>query len=124
LRQAKKLESLGVLAGGIAHDFNNLLTSILGNTDLASEQVPATSSVRENLLGIESATRRAAELCKQIVAYSGKGRLLVRPLDLRSMLEEMSNILAATLGRTSRPDTISRSVFPRSRRTPPRYDRS
>ncbi len=98
LRQAQKLESLGVLAGGIAHDFNNLLTSILGNTDLASEQVPATSSVRENLLGIESATRRAAELCKQMLAYSGKGRLLVRPLDLRSMLEEMSNILAATLG--------------------------
>ena len=79
--QAQKLESLGVLAGGIAHDFNNLLMAILGNADLAQAELSATSPVRHYLSDIENSARRAAELARQMLAYSGKGRFVVEPVD-------------------------------------------
>jgi len=71
--QAQKLESLGVLAGGIAHDFNNLLTTILGNADLASAELSPDNPARGFLDDIERASRRAADLCRQMLAYLGKG---------------------------------------------------
>jgi nitrogen-specific signal transduction histidine kinase/ActR/RegA family two-component response regulator len=101
VQQAQKLESLGVLAGGIAHDFNNLLTSILGNADLALEQITPSSSARENLQGIETASRRAAELCRQLLAYSGKGRFQVRPIDLQQIVEEMAHLLFVSISKNA-----------------------
>jgi signal transduction histidine kinase/CheY-like chemotaxis protein len=97
VQQAQKLESLGVLAGGIAHDFNNLLTGILGNTEMALQDAPPASPVRENLTGIESAARRAADLASQMLAYSGKGAFLIEPLDLTVMIEDMSHLLRAAV---------------------------
>ncbi len=82
LTQAKTLESLGALAGGVAHDFNNLLTSVLGNTDLALAHVPPSSPARAYLKHIEHAAHRAAELTRQMLAYSGRGQFLMRPLSL------------------------------------------
>src|SRR5207253_2163693 len=78
LQQAQKLESLGVLAGGIAHDFNNLLTGVLGNVSLAAEEIPANSPAHCYLAQIEKTASRAAELCRQMLAYSGKGRFDVK----------------------------------------------
>ena len=66
--QAQKLESLGVLAGGIAHDFNNLLTTILGNTDVARSMLTADHPARPFLDDVELASRRAADLCREMLA--------------------------------------------------------
>jgi len=75
LLDMQKLESLGVLAGGIAHDFNNLLTAILGNAQLARLQLQGSSPLQQNLLEIERTSIQAADLCKQMLASSGLGRM-------------------------------------------------
>jgi PAS domain S-box-containing protein len=95
----QKLESLGVLAGGIAHDFNNLLTGILGNADLALAELSPLAPARESLEAIEAAARRAAELCRQLLAYSGKGRFLVQPLNLMELVQEMGHLLAVSISK-------------------------
>ena len=97
LRHAQKLESLGVLAGGIAHDFNNLLVAILGNADLALTEMPPHVAQRAYLEGIRTASQRAAELTNQMLAYSGKGRFVVRALDLNAVVEEMGHLLAVSI---------------------------
>jgi signal transduction histidine kinase/CheY-like chemotaxis protein len=93
VQHAQKLESLGVLAGGIAHDFNNLLLAILGNADLALLDMSPVSPVRQNVEEIKKASQRAAELAKQMLAYSGKGRFVVEAIDLSEVIEEMSHML-------------------------------
>ncbi len=95
----QKLESLGVLAGGIAHDFNNILTTVLGNADLALMQLPPSSPVRENVERIERAASRAAELARQMLAYSGKGHFIIEKLDLNSLVEEMTQILNVSISK-------------------------
>ncbi len=99
LRYVQKLESLGVLAGGIAHDFNNLLMVILGNTDLAMLEVSPVAPIRTHLEAIERAARRAAELCKQMLAYSGKGKFVVMTLDLNEVLQEMGHMLEVSISK-------------------------
>ncbi len=96
---AQKMESLGVLAGGVAHDFNNLLVGILGNADLAMLELPAGSPVRLHVASIEHAARRAADLARQLLAYSGKGRFVVERLDMRALIEDMAHLMDATIAR-------------------------
>ena len=91
--QVQKLESLGVLAGGIAHDFNNILMAVIGNCDLAQRRLNETSPAMENLRQIKLATSKAADLSNQMLAYSGKGKFVVEPLDLSRIIEEMEQIL-------------------------------
>jgi len=100
--QAQKLESLGVLAGGIAHDFNNLLMGILGNTDLALSEISLISPARESLLEIERISRRAADLCQQLLAYSGLGKLIVEPVDLQEIIEEMTHLLEVSISKKAK----------------------
>ena len=99
IQHTQKLESLGILAGGIAHDFNNLLMSVLGNADLALNELSPVSPVREYIADIESAAIRAADLCRQMLAYSGKGRFVVEALDLRELVEEMAHILEVSVSK-------------------------
>jgi PAS domain S-box-containing protein len=99
IKETQKLESLGALAGGIAHDFNNILMVILGNADLAREALPEPSPARENLVEIGTACRRAAELCRQMLAYSGKGRFVVEPLDLSALVSDMGHLLEASVSK-------------------------
>jgi len=99
MQHAQKLESLGVLAGGIAHDFNNLLVGILGNASLALMDVPADSELHELLSDVETAALRAADLTKQMLAYSGRGRFVVRPLDLSAMVTEMAQLLHTVISK-------------------------
>jgi PAS domain S-box-containing protein len=101
MRAAQKLESLGVLAGGIAHDFNNLLLGILGNAGLALAELPDDSPARQTVAQIELAGLRAAELTNQMLAYAGKSRFVVGPLDLSLLVEEMAHLLAATVPATA-----------------------
>jgi len=97
LEHIQRLESLGVLAGGIAHDFNNLLTAIMGNAALAKMQVDRLSPATPLLSNIEQASDRAAALCKQMLAYSGKGKFIVEPVNLTHMVREMMNLLEVSI---------------------------
>ncbi len=100
IRHSQKLESLGVLAGGIAHDFNNLLTAIMGNCGLAIMQIPDEGkSLRKNLANIEKASTRAADLCRQLLAYSGKGQFIVEAINLNDMVEDMTHLLEVSLSK-------------------------
>ncbi|MDP2104990.1 MAG: PAS domain S-box protein, partial [Desulfobulbaceae bacterium] len=74
----QKLETLGVMAGGIAHDFNNLLMAIQGNLDLAKMDIPLDSPSLAFLDNCMKAIRRAADLTRQMLAYSGKGHFLIQ----------------------------------------------
>lgn len=97
--QAQKLESLGVLAGGIAHDFNNLLTMVLGNANLARTAMAPSSPAAGHLAEIEKASRRAAELCRQMLAYSGKGRFVSERLNLSEVVEDMAHMLEISVSK-------------------------
>ena len=98
LQETQKLESLGVLAGGIAHDFNNLLTGILGNANLARLDLPpGCANVHASLDNLEQATMRAADLCKQMLAYAGRGRFIVQPLNLSQLVRETGELLNVSL---------------------------
>ncbi|MBN1611880.1 MAG: response regulator [Polyangiaceae bacterium] len=97
--QAQKLESLGVLAGGIAHDFNNLLTSILGNADLALGELSPDARAREHVQDVVRASRRAAELCRQMLAYSGKGHFVVQSVSINDVVEEMTQLLLVSISK-------------------------
>jgi two-component system cell cycle sensor histidine kinase/response regulator CckA len=99
MQQTQKLESLGVLAGGIAHDFNNILASILGNASLGLEELPPFAPGRESLEAIEGSARRAAELCRQMLAYSGKGRFLIEPLRLDELVTGLSPLLKTSISK-------------------------
>ncbi|MBT3201389.1 MAG: PAS domain-containing protein [Phycisphaerales bacterium] len=99
VQHAQKLESLGVLAGGIAHDFNNLLMAILGNADLAMDELAPHAPARENIQEIEKASKRAAELAKQMLAYSGKGRFVIEPINLNEFVEEMAHLLEVSISK-------------------------
>ncbi|GFO58143.1 hypothetical protein GMST_04680 [Geomonas silvestris] len=93
-QQAQKLESLGVLAGGVAHDFNNILAIISGYCSLLAvepERVP------DYLPEIVNATERAAELCRQMLAYAGKTQFAMSHVDLTTLVDEMVRMLKATL---------------------------
>jgi PAS domain S-box-containing protein len=93
LLEGQKLESLGLLAGGVAHDFNNLLTGILGNANLARFHLPAGSSLHAHLHAIETASLRAAELCRQMLAYAGKGRFVIETINLNTLAEGLVPLL-------------------------------
>jgi PAS domain S-box-containing protein len=99
LMETAKLESLGVLAGGIAHDFNNLLTGILGNASLARQELPPASLGQPMLDQIETAARRAADLCKQMLAYSGKGRFVVQRLNVNKLIEDTTHLLQISIAK-------------------------
>ncbi len=95
LRQTQKLDSLGVLAGGIAHDFNNLFTAMLGNVNLAEIHAGKNSPALTYLKSLEAAVLRAADLAKQMLAYSGKGHFVITPASLSNVVTDMTKLLAA-----------------------------
>lgn len=99
LEETQRLESLGVLAGGIAHDFNNLLTGVLGNASLARMVLPQGDEAQKYLAQIEAVTIRAADLCKQMLAYSGKGRFTVQLLDVSAIVEETTQLLHISIAK-------------------------
>ena len=99
IRQAQKLESLGLMAGGIAHDFNNLLTPILGDASLALIDLPPDSDVRPRLERIQKAAQRAAMLTNQLLDYAGRGSLVTEPLDLSRLVAELGELLELTVAR-------------------------
>lgn len=100
LLETQKLESLGLLAGGIAHDFNNLLTTILGNAGLALMDLEPAAPARQSIAQIEIATQHAADLTRQLLAYAGKAHFVVQPLNLNTIVEEMTHLLQVSIPKT------------------------
>jgi len=96
--QAQKLESLGVLAGGLAHDFNNFLASMLGSADLARLELASDHPAREHLETIREAGSTAAALCRQLLAYAGKGRFQVEHAHISEIVNSQARILRASTG--------------------------
>jgi len=101
-RQAQKMESLGVLAGGIAHDFNNLLSAILGNLNLAQMLLPRGDQAEPFLEKVEKTVLRASDLTQQMLAYSGRGRFEVQPLDLNHAVTEIGHLLSVSISKTAK----------------------
>jgi two-component system, cell cycle sensor histidine kinase and response regulator CckA len=99
VQEAQRMESLAVLAGGVAHDFNNLLVGILGNADLARRELDPGSPADACLEGIDLAARRAADLARQMLAYSGRGHFVVEPLELDTMLREIGGLLETSISK-------------------------
>lgn len=98
LQSTHRLESMGVMARGVAHDFNNLLMVILGNAELAMLDLPPGADAT-TLNEIATASRRAGELCNQLLAYAGEGDLLLSPLHVGDLVSEMRPLLEATVSR-------------------------
>ncbi len=99
LQDAQKLESLGVMAGGIAHDFNNLLTAIIGNANLAMMQSSEISPIQKYLQNIENTSMQAADLCKQMLAYSGRGKFVIQTINMSSLINDMIPLLQISLNK-------------------------
>ena len=93
IQQAQRLESLGLMAGGIAHDFNNILVSVLGSASQAANEAPRGSPVHPHLDTIVAGARQAADLCKQMLAYSGRGRFIIEPIDLSARVRDLSRLI-------------------------------
>ncbi len=97
LMQVQRRQVLGDLAGGVAHDFNNLLMAVLGNLDLALQDVPAISPAIEPMQDAIRAARRAAQLSMQMAMYTGHTVLRTEEFDLSSLVEESVPLLRSTL---------------------------
>ncbi|MBM3984032.1 MAG: PAS domain S-box protein, partial [Planctomycetes bacterium] len=97
MQDTQRLEALGVLAGGVAHDFNNLLAGVLGHAELAVAALPDDHPARAHLATVLSGVAQAGGLTRQLLAYSGKGRFLLRSLDLNDLIGQTTELLRLTL---------------------------
>lgn len=97
LRQSHKVEAVGTLASGISHDFNNILGIIVGNADLASDDIPEGHPAHECLEDIKIASLRAAEVIKQLLNFSRKRELNRSPVNIKSVVEESIKLLRSSL---------------------------
>ncbi|MDP6716593.1 MAG: PAS domain S-box protein, partial [SAR202 cluster bacterium] len=98
LAQSQKMEAVGQLAGGIAHDFNNLLTAIVGYADLASMDQRQTDSTDRYVRGIKTAAERAAELTRQLLAFSRRQVIVPVVLDLNALILDLNSMLRRIIG--------------------------
>jgi PAS domain S-box-containing protein len=105
LRQAQKMESVGRLAGGVAHDFNNLLTAIMGNTDMAMAVTEPGGKIQSKLEVIMKASESAADLTRQLLAFSRKQVIEPQVIDLNDIIRYMSKMLARMIGENIRLTT-------------------
>jgi PAS domain S-box-containing protein len=110
--EAQRLESLAMLTGGVAHDFNNLLVVILGNSRMALADAPPDSALHSRLARIRAAAELGAGLTEQMLAYSGKSGVALKPLDLSYLVEEMADLLRAAVSERCRLDL---ELAPRTR---------
>ncbi|MFZ4620735.1 MAG: PAS domain S-box protein [Bacteroidota bacterium] len=102
LRQAQKLESIGTLAGGIAHDFNNLMNAVLGQSALALQKLSKENPAAANIQKAIKASERVADLTKQLLAYSGRGKFVIDEIDLNMLVKENVQILGVSIPKTAK----------------------
>lgn len=97
MAQAEKMAAVGQLAGGIAHDFNNILTGILGSVELVRFRDDLPSDVKPDLESIQKLSKRAAALVRQILDFSRKSMVEMRPLDMAAVVAESMGMLRHTI---------------------------
>ena len=97
LQQAQKMESIGTLAGGIAHDFNNILSIILGNTELAIDDVPEWSPARLNLEEVQAASIRAKDVVRQLLSFARKTEYERKPIRVAPIIKEFLKLLRSSI---------------------------
>ena len=102
VQETQRLESLGLLAGGIAHDFNNLLGIILGELELAAQDLGAPHPTMRRLVRAMETCESAAGLCREMQAFSGQGPFMLRPVALNEALREGLRMLELSVGHRSR----------------------
>ncbi|MGM0417853.1 MAG: PAS domain S-box protein [Thermodesulfobacteriota bacterium] len=98
LRHNQKIESIGRLAGGVAHDFNNMLSIIIGNTEMVYETMEDENPYKNHLIEIKKASKRSAELTKQLLAFARKQTIDPKILDLNTTIEKMLQMLKRLIG--------------------------
>ncbi len=98
LHQAQKMEAVGRLAGGVAHDFNNMLAVIAGHADLALERTTPDSPLHADLLEIQNAAQRSADLTRQLLAFARKQTIAPKALDLNDTIVGMLKMLGRLIG--------------------------
>ena len=98
LRQAHKMQALGLLTGGVAHDFNNLLAVMLGNLELLDERLAGDPEKRELAGAAIGAARRGAALTQRLLAFARQQPLAPQPVDVAELLDGMSDLLRQSLG--------------------------
>jgi two-component system, cell cycle sensor histidine kinase and response regulator CckA len=114
LRQAHKMEAIGNLAGGIAHEFNNVLGIILGNAELALDDVPDWNPAKGSLREIRKASFRAKDVVRQILSFARKTMTSLKPLEMNTIVKESLKLMRASIptmvdiqpGIPSNPSTI------------------
>jgi len=99
LQQTEYLESLGVLAGGFAHDFNNILMTIMGYAELTINELPSNSNAIKNLENITNASKHAASLCTQLLAYAGKIQGVTAEIFLSEIVEQNKDLLESNVSK-------------------------
>ncbi|ANM31813.1 hypothetical protein ABI59_22995 [Acidobacteria bacterium Mor1] len=105
LDRKQRLESLGLMAGGVAHDFNNMLVGIMGHASLAKLPDRSAGDMREHLSQIENGAERAAELCGNLLTFTGSRPLDKRPSDLNELARQIDRLLIRAL-----PENVSLSL--------------
>jgi two-component system cell cycle sensor histidine kinase/response regulator CckA len=98
LQQAQKMESVGRLAGGVAHDFNNMLGVILGHAELALERVDSAGPLHNDLVNIQSAAQRSADLTRQLLAFARKQTVAPKALNLNDTVAGMLKMARRLIG--------------------------
>jgi PAS domain S-box-containing protein len=101
LLQKDKLESLGLLAGGIAHDFNNILVGIMGNASLALDTLGPNNPASAMLRDVMVASETAGNLTRQLLAYAGKGRFVIEPVNLSDLVRQLGPLLQTSIPKTA-----------------------
>ncbi len=99
LQAAQKFESLGTLAGGVAHDFNNILMSIMGYAELTLSELPGKGKLHDNVSMIQTAAKRAADLTRQMLDFTGKSSFNIAPVDISTLVKEMGSLLSVAVSK-------------------------
>ncbi len=97
LLQAQKMESIGRLAGGVAHDFNNILTAVLGYANLLTDEIGDSREARDDVEGIRNAAARAANLTRQLLAFSRRQPFTPKTFDLNTLIQDAERLLRRLL---------------------------
>jgi len=95
----QRLESLGVMAGGIAHDFNNILAGIMGNAELAGMHLLDGMPVQKELRNIVAGSSKAADLCQQMLDYSGQGSFMRGEVNMTSLVDEALQLIDVSISK-------------------------